>query len=314
MKNSSEKNGFTLIELLVVIAIIASLVGIMVPALGAVKRQMRNLRQKAHFHSMEIALELFSKDYDGYPDSETMPFSGSFPLVCGAQHLTEAIAGRDLRGFEPSSQWYGPTQDPLEKLYDWTDPVSMNRRKPLYMELRDTDVFIAENIYSVNPWLASSGSAGGGEYYAPFFSDVFKIKRIETVAQATPWNEDRGRVWAGSPVLYYKADTSSKLFDPRETGYPPSPTAEQLDSRKWIYNFDDNLAIISLGTVADPLIKHEYDPTETQSSGKNGRGWFYESIRNPETSGPYNANTFILISAGWDGIYGTKDDITNFNY
>ena len=28
---------------------------------------------------------------------------------------------------------------------------------------------------------------------------------------------------------------------------------------------------------------------------------------------PYRAGTFILISAGKDGIYGTSDDITNFS-
>jgi hypothetical protein len=30
-------------------------------------------------------------------------------------------------------------------------------------------------------------------------------------------------------------------------------------------------------------------------------------------SRPYNPKSFILISAGFDGIYGTKDDITNFD-
>ena len=42
---------------------------------------------------------------------------------------------------------------------------------------------------------------------------------------------------------------------------------------------------------------------------------FYADITNPRVSyeKPYNPNTFILISAGWDSVFGTKDDITNFD-
>jgi hypothetical protein len=29
---------------------------------------------------------------------------------------------------------------------------------------------------------------------------------------------------------------------------------------------------------------------------------------------PFRADTFILISAGWDGEYGTADDICNFDW
>jgi len=43
---------------------------------------------------------------------------------------------------------------------------------------------------------------------------------------------------------------------------------------------------------------------------------FYETITNPGVSyeKPFNSTTFILISAGNDGIFGTKDDVTNFDY
>jgi len=46
----------------------------------------------------------------------------------------------------------------------------------------------------------------------------------------------------------------------------------------------------------------------------NGVWLFYNAITNPKMSQPrpYNMNTYILISAGHDGIYGTKDDICNF--
>ena len=39
-------------------------------------------------------------------------------------------------------------------------------------------------------------------------------------------------------------------------------------------------------------------------------------IVNPDISSvnrPYKADTYILVSAGKDGLYGTSDDIFNFN-
>ena len=29
---------------------------------------------------------------------------------------------------------------------------------------------------------------------------------------------------------------------------------------------------------------------------------------------PYRADSYILISAGYDGLYGTRDDICNFDW
>ncbi len=45
---------------------------------------------------------------------------------------------------------------------------------------------------------------------------------------------------------------------------------------------------------------------------------FYDYITDPKATGasgrdwPYRADSYILISAGADGLYGTSDDITNF--
>ncbi len=42
---------------------------------------------------------------------------------------------------------------------------------------------------------------------------------------------------------------------------------------------------------------------------------FYEAIRDKKATAvakPYNESTYILMSAGWDGMYGTRDDVYNF--
>ena len=59
-----------------------------------------------------------------------------------------------------------------------------------------------------------------------------------------------------------------------------------------------------------------YTYTAEGGQTRTGVQLFYETITNPKVNydKPFNAATFILISAGYDGIYGTADDITNFDY
>ncbi|MBU0641310.1 MAG: hypothetical protein KKB50_20825 [Planctomycetes bacterium] len=38
----------------------------------------------------------------------------------------------------------------------------------------------------------------------------------------------------------------------------------------------------------------------------------YESTEGRKTAVPYRKDSFILLSAGRDGAYGTEDDVTNF--
>ena len=54
--------GFSLIELLVVISIITLLLGFLATGIQAFKKRANDLRQKSHFHGMEVGLELFYKE------------------------------------------------------------------------------------------------------------------------------------------------------------------------------------------------------------------------------------------------------------
>jgi hypothetical protein len=96
-------------------------------------------------------------------------------------------------------------------------------------------------------------------------------------------------VKAGAPILYYKANTSAKTIQE-------------------IYNYNDNDALVQLKQQADnrehllgrPISNYQF---------------FYDYIRDPKISArvwPYRPDSYILISAGADGLYGTNDDIRNF--
>ena len=85
-RKSSKKAAFTIVELLTVMSIIIILIGLLVPGLNMAKRYARKVRQKAQFHSIEVAMDLFSAEHDGYPPSDNADDD-----YCGAMKLCEAM-------------------------------------------------------------------------------------------------------------------------------------------------------------------------------------------------------------------------------
>jgi len=98
------------------------------------------------------------------------------------------------------------------------------------------------------------------------------------------------------PILYYRADPSGTKHD-----------LDNPDDPKNIYDCRDNLALINLGVPGDSNAVHPLaDPRR-----------FYLNTRKSEVSGvsrPYRSDSYILISAGRDGRYGTADDLCNFDW
>ncbi len=299
---SEIENGFSLIELLVVVAIIVLLIGILVPGMKGVTRLARNLKQKSHFHAIDIAIEFFRDDYDNYPDSGVLPsITAGNKLICGAHHLVEAALGRDLKGFDPKSTWYAPDDRSDMEIYassakGSTTPeikASENRREGPYLELKkDMGIYTIDEIYSGNIGDIYPSPAGSA---VSVITDVFGKKQIAL--------KNDTMIKSGPPVLYYKADSSSREW-PVMYGPGPIPGPDASMVGQYIYNFQDNDPIVQLKSMRDPDISHELDMDK-----------FYETVTNKKLpyDGPYNPNTYILISAGWDGIYGTMDDVTNFN-
>lgn len=307
-QRKTRSRGFTLIELLVVVSIIALLVGILTPGIRAFKKAADGLKQKSRFHSYEVAIELFRKDYGEYPDSKWLD-NGS-GVICGAQHLAEALLGRDKKGFDPETDWYAPANE--DELYSNGDADeierSLARRKGHYIELDDADIFELGELYTYTAGIYSGDPDNySSEPPAPVLTDVFYKKKI-IINEGT---NDEVRVRVGTPVLYFKANETSRLFrDP-----------DELDYTKWIYSYYDNQLIFDLEVMDEPTKVHRYQEGYPlpEDPSKEGDDYFYEKItnkkiksNNPDYYRPYNARTFIFLSAGWDGIFGTNDDITNF--
>jgi prepilin-type N-terminal cleavage/methylation domain-containing protein len=271
-----KRTGLTLVELLVVLAIIALLVGILIPALTIVQQTARETKQKAQLSHIDLALVAFKNDYGDYPPSD---LSAGYANYCGAQKLAEALFGWDLLGFHPRSDFRADGRnDNGVFIYNAEDPNLFDQRKGPYLDSQAADAFRLGNTAD-KPGLYNNTNPLAPDTYV--ICDVFGKQKIELTNGKT--------VSAGAPILYYRANTSENTIDGR-------------------YNPLDNDAIVKIkeraGGKEHPL---------GRSAGNYE--FFYNYIKDPKIDAkawPYRPDSYILISAGADGLYGTSDDVRNF--
>lgn len=297
-KKTRKETAFTIIELLTVMSIIVILLGLLVPAMNKAKIYAKTVNQKNQFHSIDVALELFKIEYEDYPPSDQ--FDDAATAYCGAMKLAEALVGQDLLGFHPDSAFRADLTDGAPTpnlLYDFDPldpaddplPANIKSRKGPYLQVDRANAYRLQNLWGP-----------GGT--APFNRYRF-VLCDEYARAANKGTEGPSRI--GMPVLYYKADIS---------GYGHDFALPSFDDN--IYDYKDNIDLITLGLPWDTTKLHWLDPLSADS-GVSGDRWFYEITRNPniriQTGRPYRPDSYILISAGYDGEYGTEDDIYNFN-
>lgn len=231
------------------------------------------IKQKTQLKSIDVAIEFFRADLDGYPPSDALDGDGE--SYCGALKLCEAVMGQDLQGFHPNSEFKADGLDELGALL--YEPNTFDVRKGPYLPEENGHPYHLKDLYS------NVGPFDGNEYV---ICDVWRV--------VTHLGTGR-RV--GMPVLYYKADTSKKAHDINDPNNPEN-----------IYDYRDNHALLALGVPGKPELKHPlYENPKI----------FYEITKNtriPGPSRPNRADTYILLSAGHDGLYGTEDDIANFDF
>ncbi|MBM4023870.1 MAG: hypothetical protein FJ280_00465 [Planctomycetes bacterium] len=296
VSQARKKRAFTIVELLTVMSIIVILIGLMVPALNKVRRYARDVQQKAQFNAINAAVELFNNEFDGYPPSTALDPTGA--PYCGSMKLCEALMGKDLLGFHTSSVF---RRDGLDAANQLLYPVNIDALTPA---LRDNNLKARKGPFlqaeNANAWRLQDiyGTGNVGQYLPNTFvlCDVYA-------------RQMRSGEKTGMPILYYRADTANSYHDPNFVS-----AMTRADSRGNIYNYWDNHDLVQLGKP-------------WQTSGATGQAGsvhkmadparFYRNVRSTQistTMRPFRADTFILISAGWDNEYGTADDICNFEW
>ena len=292
-----------MVELLVSMTIIVILIGVLLPSLTMIRTKAKETAQRARQTSIETALEAFKNDYGDYPASWITlggPVTPPYVTYVGAQRLVEALVGWDLRGFHPKTAWRADGFDSTGGSFSY-DPcnarlgASLNERKGLYLELANVGVFRISQLFPNAP----APPAAPASY--PFvFTDVFGARKITAAIGKSEF--------AGTPILYYKANPANKTID--------TSIAPELRT----YNVLDNASLLELGAVTRDGSVGAGHPIRG-GSGPQNFNLFYEfdykgGIRNSKIPGPipcaHRPDSYILISAGADGLYGTRDDIRNY--
>jgi len=301
-KQSRKKPAFTIVELLTVMSVIIVLISMLIPALNQVKKVAKKVKQKAQFHSIEVALEVFDNEWDGLPDSDGK--DDNLDSYCGAMKLCEAMIGQDLLGFHPDSLFNSDCKDAFGNDLYIVDPATGTslpqanikaRRKP-YLQLRNANGYRLSNIYG-------PGKTNPFEQNRMVLCDVYGRTRLEAAYADDPLQGLK----VGMPILYYKANLSKTTHD-----------VKNPDNENNIYDYKDNDELVKLPAPWSKgiTVNHPMSSSSSTTNGNPGSALFYANTRNRDISikagRPYRADTYILISAGFDGKYGTRDDVFNY--
>jgi type II secretory pathway pseudopilin PulG len=321
--NQHSKYGFTIIELLTVMSIIIILIGLLVPSLNRVRRYSTDVKQRAQFHSIAVALDLFNAEFDGYPNSDAMDDQTTPQNYSGAMKLAEALVGQDLKGFNPASRFrrsgfgtatptLGMPYPPLNTCGGATDIPCYNenvKSRKMYLQLENANAYQLRDIYALAD---IAGATSPGVSATGFDPNTYVL--CDSYNRVT--NKTTGKKM-GMPILYYRADPA-RLKHPLPTDAPGDMITANANGA-YVYNYLDNQVLIDMGmpwvssNYVHPLASGGLTLGGTNITNRPKK--FYDITRDLKVSTgdrPVRADSYILISAGFDGEYGTKDDIANF--
>ena len=325
------RRAFTLVELLVVVSIIAILIGVLLPAMGSIRRKAKVVQTASQLSTLDQGLEQFRADSSiggTFPPSagddptdrrlianplEETTAQKPQTAVSGAHLLVHALVGADLLG--------APGFRDLDNDGYWSNDT--HRGVGGAYELEDDGTEVQPRY----------GGAG-------YVSDKMKEESISTLGELEEtgkiynWADDAVRVSAtrsqplfvdpwDRPILYYKANPAAKLMIATEeqpgiyaqedngiiTGSQNglSPNYSGIDfGSGWID--DDSTYYHEIGDAVAPTPLD--DMTEAKFEYSLARFIHDPSIRARNT--PVRRDSYLLISAGPDGIYGTDDDVTSW--
>lgn len=337
--------GFSLVELLVVVAIIVLLIGLLVPALSRIRNSAKSAASQATLATIDAGLATFKADNEfggTYPPSHSDdtssggiadpgpvddPFSppgaqlsdrlSDNQGVSGAALLVMALAGADLQGtpgfldLNGNGEWSDDTgggvgsSGGLYAKVGATDPTPFNRRVGPYVDL--------EKI-SISPALRTLVNQSNAPEY--------QLKANKGVTMRLPVFLDA----FGFPILYWRADRSAKQAIATTSG----------GGTPGVYTFEDNRFFtgdannsgqypgFNLGAGADHKIARGapggypsgfQDPTDLDIANATHRESFLYYTHDPNVTVnllPKNRDSYLTITPGPDGLYGTGDDVTNF--
>lgn len=342
--------AFTLVELLTVIFIISLLIAILVPSLGAARNAAKKASTQSAMKAIDVGLEMFKNEQgrdfaqtNGYPPSFAhppindkdgnvvfgpqdaiqgrFPFSEGKPRVYGAHWLPAMLMGVDAQGYIPPQAVPQNRRNNPERWYALpgsgnTEPIS--QRAPLYLDPNNANTVRTVQIRGRPP--------------TSFFPDWNRVDPNDPVG-LLPVIADS----FDQPILYYAANKfgrpTNMLGDARDERNEYSGGQQRQGPPYYFhqdnigFTGDDNNEGWDFGNSEGkhPIRESGHELTAPQILEEENQGTFaryildrkvYQNIKpqNPPANTPLrpvNPETYLLISPGVDGKYGTSDDISN---
>ena len=149
------------------------------------------------------------------------------------------------------------------------------------------------------PGSLEDGSSDWSNGLVPFFIDPYRYPVIYYRANANAqYPVTTGNGSDVAPGVYTQADNAQFTGSDDEDGYDFAGVGEPHHMKLLGYNRDFGSGRVPPKTFTFAI--HNRNIFEATKRGNSGRIW------------PHNDKTFLIISAGADGLFGTDDDIANF--
>ncbi|MFQ5462143.1 MAG: type II secretion system protein [Phycisphaerae bacterium] len=351
-RTAYQGGGFSLVELLTVVFIISLLISILIPSLTSARNAAKKARTNADIRALGTALQLFKNDNErdfpqtnGFPpsfshppiressggDSVFDPVIGEFPFVkntsvtpiaYGAHWLPAMLMGVDQLGYVPRKnvppefrsqpdQWYVPnpgggSDEPFPRM-------------PFYIEPGGVKTVRTEDLRGRPPSnMARLFPTWEETRHLPVFVDSFDQPILYYVANRhgrktnmVDIQHNASNRYDGGPPYYFHVDN---------WGFT-GKSLQNEDGWGWDFGGGGDHPIAEPGDelTADLLMQEEHRKTFARFVlDRTIASKFEEALNEGETIDanapllPANPDSFLLISAGVDGQYGTSDDITNY--
>jgi hypothetical protein len=265
--------------------------------------------------------------------------TGAFE-ISGAGLLVWALAGADLSGVpgfrafrnagdNPTQQWSRDTDDDRTTAEPGAYALHADTYAPLQARVGP---FVDLAKVEATRWNANAETdEGAGSFEIPAEAEAQASVGVFPAKRNYPMFVDA----FGGPILYWRADPAGIQAVDRSPNNTSSPQARHA---RGIYHFLDNGSLLcdvggGPGSNQTPVILRPRDAAEPHNLrwSTSAMQWgdvevpgpdsqldgFWAYVRNKDVQAKiatHKADSFLLISAGPDGIYGTGDDIANFQH